>query len=258
MYCPSCGAFYPGEKEYQCPYCQTENPNLVEKKRDKILKKYDVDQNKLETQMYDERTKNVSDKIQRVVVGIFIAITVICVSVFAGFLIIKGVAKKTMQKHINTMETYLAAGDLEGLQNYMWEHKLYESEYVKYRQVDEVYDQYELMYMYYDSIREYADQGVVVDVQSDSWNALEEDMKMQLSYAIKAYKFGKPDIDDFTILGNEIYIADMLEGIVELLEMYGVTEEELAELAADDLNNQDSEKIDELVTEILSNMFETR
>lgn len=258
MYCPSCGAFYPGEKEYQCPYCQTENPNLVEKKRDKILKKYDVNQQKLEAEMYDERSKKVSNKIRQVAVGIVIAVVVICVMVFAGFLIVKSVAKKTMQKHINTMESYLAAEDLEGLQNYMWDHSLYKSEYVKYRQVGEVYDQYELMYMYYDSIYEYAQQGVVVDIQGDSWSALKEDMKVALSYAIKAYKFGKPNVDDFTILGNEFYIADMLEEIVDLLEMYGVTEEELAELAAYDLNNQDQEKIDEIVTRILYNMFETR
>ncbi len=258
MYCPSCGAFYPGEKEYQCPYCQTENPNLVEKKRDKILKKYDVNQQKLDAEIYEKRTKKVSDKIRRVTAGIFVGVMVICVAVFSCFLIIKSVAKKTMQKHINTMESYLTAEDLEGLQNYIRDYDLYEREYVKYTEVSLVYNKYELMYMYYDSIYEYAQQGVVVDRQSDSWSALQEDTKMVVSYAVHAYKSGQPNVDDFTILGNEFYIADMLEEIVDTLKLYGVTEEELAELATYDLNNQNQEKTDELVSRILNNMFETQ
>lgn len=258
MYCPSCGAFYPGEKEYQCPYCQTENPNLVEKKRDKILKKYDVNQQKLEAEMYDERSKKVSDKIRKVAVGIVITVIILCVAVFSGFLIVKSIAKKTMQKHIGNMEVYLTQEDLEGLQNYMREHDIHGSEYVKYVEVREVYNEYELMLMYYDSIHEFAQKDVIVDIQSDSWSALSEDTEMMLSYAIKAYKFGTPSVDDFTILGNEFYIADALQKIIAILETYGVTEEELAELALDDLGQQDQEKIDELATRILYNMFETK
>lgn len=57
MYCPNCGAFYPGEKEYRCPHCQTENPNMVKKKREELLKVHDFNQFKFDDELYGKRNK---------------------------------------------------------------------------------------------------------------------------------------------------------------------------------------------------------
>lgn len=86
MYCPNCGAFYPGEKEYQCPYCKTENPNMVEKKRDEILKVQDFNQFKFDDALYEKRKKENNNLVVRmffIALGIMLGVSVLLSAVAA-------------------------------------------------------------------------------------------------------------------------------------------------------------------------------
>lgn len=86
MYCPNCGAFYPGEKEYQCPYCKTENPNMVEKKREEILKTYDFNRYKFDDALYEKRNKENNKFVIRtffIALGIMLGVCVLLAAVAA-------------------------------------------------------------------------------------------------------------------------------------------------------------------------------
>lgn len=258
MYCPNCGAFYPGEKEYHCPYCLSENPNMVAKKRAEILKEYDVDERKLSETMYEERSKKISKKLGRTLLTAFIVFASVVVIIILGIFAIAAIGKNQEKKITEELEAYFQQEDWEGMQIYIRGHHISGTEYDKYTEFSIIYGQYELMYMFYDNILAYAQTGAEVDWNSETGSELKADMNETIAYAYKAYRFGKADMEDMAILGNEAAINGLLQEIVDLFESYGVTEEELAYLASCDLGDPDTEKIDEISTRILEQMFETK
>ena len=257
MYCPNCGAFYPGEKEYHCPYCLSENPNMVAKKRAEILKEYDVNEKQLSETMYEERSKKMSKKISGTFVKVLIVFVCVVLIILLGINIIGAIGNKREDKTIEELEAYYMQKDWAGLELYMEGHNITSSDYAKYKEIKMVYGECELVYMYFDSICTYAQTGAEVDWNSESGLLLKEDMKSAISWAASAYKIGTNDIEDVTLLGNEGDIEEILQEMIDFLEGYGVTEEELEYLSTLTLSNPDEETKDEIASRILEQIFET-
>lgn len=210
MVCKNCGATY-GEEEDRCPFCLSENPMVMKKKKDNVIKHY-LQQNRRikDLPIYIlKKTTKITGK--SVIVILIILITLLVFTFFLTKIKVDTKQKET-QSRLEQLETYYQEKQYARIREYMDEKDLYGSQYAKYYEISRSYYYYENMM---DNIV-WLEEILATDYGSEKEKAefVATALYYVVHYGISAVKECESAMSDFAPLGNE----DELENIRDMVK----------------------------------------
>lgn len=224
--CINCGGAY-RQGELLCPYCQAENVTEAKVRKQKKLAAYDTEAQEME--------KNLVGKIVKIVTRILLILAAVLI---VGFLVAAAVAalsgpltaraeQQKRQKHIAEMEILLEQKDYASLLAYVTEHSIGgEVCYDKYTQVTDLYNSLEYMYQWKEQL--YQDRTFMTSAERL------EDQEYWCEAVIGEAMYYMPEtrtyLNDRVVLGNEVYLEELYQQIMDELRATKLTEDELREL----------------------------
>ncbi len=242
MVCSYCGASYRKNAE-KCPHCQSENPLMVEERKNKVRQAID-EQAMKEVKKLPERTvKKAHTAVIIVLVGVLVLLVV---GFVLGYTLSKYKAKfeyAAYEHNVERLEKLLKEEQWEAFRDYYYEHECWDSKYEKYEQLVDA------RVHGIDNIMYYCDEykRIVESYDSEGLNQYIDWAKNDLEETFGCYadfcKNNQKKVNDRVILGNEKLLKQWEEEItLYLMDTLQITEEEL-ETIRDCRENTDYKKL---------------
>lgn len=206
MICTYCGAKY-HKNEERCPYCNSENPKMAEKRKRTMIEALDREAKEMEQTLPKKKVKNMHKAIVIVIIGLLVLLLVGTIVGVVGSKISAKMEYTVYQRHTASLEEMFQNEDWDHFYEYMQENELWDSKYEKYGQVYDVghyyksylYEEYSC---YQDQLRQAKNSREPDSVK------LYKDMSLQyLGYVFEDSAYilvqTQKNVNDRVILGNE-------------------------------------------------------
>lgn len=243
--CSNCGAEYQAGFD-KCPYCGMSDSEAVQKKH-----KGQVKQLKSQRDYIKKLPDIIPKKSTRyVLIGggiILVVFLVVLLIVFVGKKIMVNHEADKQQKNIEIMEEYLAAGDYAGLEEFYKDVDYAYAVYDKYREVTDIYWQYDFMMMSLDMVRDFGGKVDKEKVLDDIVEAMPE-LRELCEAADEA-------CNDRSLMNNEQYIEDIKNLGIEDFKKYLMVDETIVEQVISEPESENGE-MPALYTELAEQIYD--
>lgn len=246
MICRYCGAAYE-EDSIKCPYCHSENSDAAKKQKQEILSSYDREAEDIKRQAESFPQRTAEKWTAYLLWGLgalaILAFLAVIAAICIGRLSVKG-SYESEKKHLAALEALYQAEDYGAIHTYIREESLWSSAYDKYSQVSSVYDRY----VYFEKGIAYLEelaafQDVSAQEKKEMLRGWSEDVIAEAFWILSAVKVYT---EDAVFLGNEEELGSFYEACAGILESYGYTEEEIAQIE----QGKDADGWDDLIQKL--------
>lgn len=244
MICSYCGASYRKNAE-RCPNCQSENPLMVEKRKNKVRQAIDDRAMEEVRDLPQKKVKKAHTVVVIVLVGLLALLVIGCV---LGYTLTKYKAKleyAAYEHHVEKLEQLIAKEQWEEFEDYYYDNECWGSRYEKYAQLIDarVHGIYNIMY-YCDEYHRMLSEGNLEGANRNQYcDRAKKDLEQVFGYYADFCGENQKKVNDRVILGNEKLLKQWEEEItLYLQDSLQMTEEEL-EIVRECRDNADYEEV---------------
>ena len=244
MVCSYCGASYRKNAE-KCPNCQSENPLMVEKRKNKVRQAIDDRAMEEVKNLPQKKVKKAHTVMIIVLVGLLAVLVIGCV---LGYTLTKYKAKleyATYEHHVERMEQLIEKKQWEAFVEYYYDNECWGSRYEKYAQLVDarVHGIDNIMLCCDGYHRMVAGANLEGSDRNQYYDWAKKELEQIFGYYADYCKDNQKHVNDRVILGNEKMLKAWEEELkLYLLDSLQMTEEEL-ETVRQCRENTDYEKV---------------
>lgn len=247
MICSYCGAAYRKNAD-RCPNCQSENPLMIEKRKNRVRQAIDAQAMEAVKDLPQKKVKKAHTVVIIVLVGLLVLLVV---GYVLGYTLTKYKAKleyAAYEHNVERLEKLLAQEQWEAFSDYYYDHECWDSKYDKYEQLIDarVHGIDNIKYYcneYHRMVESYNSEGVN---QYIDW--AKNDLEETFGYYADFCKNNQKKVNDRVILGNEKMLKQWGEEItLYLKETLQMTDEELKIVCGDAESDEYKALIDKYI-----------